>query len=316
MASKPSRNDRIFEFLKQNPEQAFTAYEIAEWFFENYPEECKDKQENSNLDSEKDLLWQLASETGAHRKNLQHNHPEIKTTEGRPRKFYYTEKSETEEIEAAEHLENGGFSDDSVTPKKEADLYPVLYKYLLSEDTVVYAKRIDEKKSSNKLGKDGNHWLYPDLVGLEPLNAGWIPEIKDCVKELRDKLARLWSFEVKLEINSANVRKCFFQAVSNSSWANFGYLVAENIAESAWRELRILSATHGIGVIKLDKGSPSDSYIMIPARQRMEIDWDAANRLAEVNADFQGFLKLVREFYQIREPKLADWPEPISASKD
>jgi hypothetical protein len=55
---------------------------------------------------------------------------------------------------------------------------------------------------------------------------------------------------------------------------------------------------------------------MIPARQRMEIDWDAANRLAEVNADFQGFLKLVREFYQIREPKLADWPEPISASKD
>jgi hypothetical protein len=255
MTSKPSRNDRIFEFLKQNPERRFTTFEIAEWFLKNYPDECKDKKEKTNLDSEKGLLWQLAAETGAHRQSLQKNHPEIKTTKGRPREFYYTEKSEAEEIEAAEHPENVGFSDEAGTPKKEADLYPVLYRYLLSEDTVVYVKRIDEKKSSNKLGKDGNHWLYPDMVGLEPLNTGWIPAIKDCVKELRDKLARLWSFEVKLEINSSNVRRCFFQAVSNSSWANFGYLVAEVIVESAWKELRILSATHGIGVIKLDKES-------------------------------------------------------------
>jgi hypothetical protein len=31
------------------------------------------------------------------------------------------------------------------------------------------------------------------------------------------------------QANRSNVRECFFQAVSNSSWANFGYLVAAEI---------------------------------------------------------------------------------------
>jgi hypothetical protein len=50
---------------------------------------------------------------------------------------------------------------------------------------------------------------------------------------------RLWSFEVKKELNSSNVRKSFFQAVSNSSWANEGYLVAVSIVgEQVEQELR------------------------------------------------------------------------------
>lgn len=49
-------------------------------------------------------------------------------------------------------------------------------------------------------------------------------EVRDCVKQYSDKRTKLWSFEVKLLINRSNVRECFFQVVSNSSWANFGYL--------------------------------------------------------------------------------------------
>ena len=34
---------RVVEYLEQNPEQKFTAREIAEWVFENYPDECRGK---------------------------------------------------------------------------------------------------------------------------------------------------------------------------------------------------------------------------------------------------------------------------------
>ena len=34
----------IVSFLKENPEQKFTAREIANWIFETYPDECRMKQ--------------------------------------------------------------------------------------------------------------------------------------------------------------------------------------------------------------------------------------------------------------------------------
>src|SRR5690606_39510748 len=84
---------------------------------------------------------------------------------------------------------------------------------------------------------------------------------------------RLWSFDAKLLINRSNARECFFQAVSNSSWANFGYLVAAEIeGQDTLKELRMLFAAHGIGLIKLDTENPVDSQVLIPARERDEIE--------------------------------------------
>ena len=37
----------VVEFLQQNPEQKFTAREIANWIFETYPDECRQKQKRS-----------------------------------------------------------------------------------------------------------------------------------------------------------------------------------------------------------------------------------------------------------------------------
>lgn len=139
----------------------------------------------------------------------------------------------------------------------------------------LYSKRIDEKRSSNKRGPNGNRWLYPDLVGMEDLGTDWHQEVKDCVSQYSDKRTKLWSFEVKLLINRSNVRECFFQSVSNSSWSNFGYLVAAEIeGQDTLKELRMLFAAHGIGLIKLEVENPSESQVLIPAKERGEIDWD------------------------------------------
>lgn len=175
----------------------------------------------------------------------------------------------------------------------------------------VYSKRIDEKRSSNKRGPNGNRWLYPDLVGMEDLGTDWHQEVKDCVSQYSDKRTKLWSFEVKLLINRSNVRECFFQSVSNSSWSNFGYLVAAEIeGQDTLKELRMLFAAHGIGLIKLEVENPSESQVLIPAKERGEIDWDTANRLATDNKDFLEYVKLVKQFYQTGEARSVDWDVP------
>lgn len=149
---------------------------------------------------------------------------------------------------------------------------------------------------------------------MENLAEDWHPDIKACVKEYADKKTKLWSFEVKLLVNRSNVRSAFFQAVSNSSWANFGYLVAGEIEGAAtMKELRMLSGLHGIGFIQLDAENPAESQILIPARERQEIDWASCNRLASENADFQDFVSLVCQFYQTGKAKPADWDVPKEA---
>ena len=247
------------------------------------------------------------------RPRLQKKHPELKTTEGRPRKYYYSEKSDSAEVVAAESAVVVPTADMNDTKLGEHAMYPLLSLYLW-EEFGVYSKRIDEKRSSNKRGPNGNRWLYPDLVGMEDLGADWHQEVRDCVNQYSDKRTKLWSFEVKLLINRSNVRECFFQSVSNSSWSNFGYLVAAEIeGQDTLKELRMLFAAHGIGLIKLDADNPAESQVLIPARERDEIDWDMANRLATENRDFLDYVKLVKQFYQTGEARLADWDVPKEA---
>ena len=302
----------VVEFLQQNPEQKFTAREIASWIFETYPDECRQKQKSSTaivnpLDSETALLQQIIAEIGSIRPRLQKRHPEIKTTEGRPRKYYFTESTDSAEIDHAESHELSPATKANGSVVKEHDLYPILTEFLWSE-LKLYSKRVNEKSSSNTRGPGGNKWLYPDLVGMEDLSSHWNREIKDCVQQYAEKKTKLWSFEVKILINRSNVREVFFQAVGNSSWANFGYLVASEIeGADTLKELRMLSSLHGIGFMRLDAENPSESQIMIPAKERIEIDWDTANRLTKENKDFLQYIKLIRQFYQTGEIRRSDW---------
>lgn len=284
---------KIIGYLKDNPGIQYKAREIAEWLSQTYPVECNEKLEKSEaLKTEVDLIQQLAAEIGANRPTWQAKHKGLKTTAGRPKRYYYSEKTEQTEIEEAETP-----TEKSSTQLKEVDLYPMLIDFL-KVDQGIRASRIDEKRSSNKQGKDGNRWLYPDLVGLEDLSKDWNPELKKLNREYAANKTRLWSFEVKLKLNRSNIRQSYFQAVSNSSWANFGYLVASEIDSKTIKELRMLYGLHGIGIILLDTENPPESDIMIPARERNEIDWETCNRLTEENTDFKSFVTSVRHFYQ------------------
>lgn len=69
----------------------------------------------------------------------------------------------------------------------------------------------------------------------------------------------------------------------------------------------MLFAAHGIGLIKLDADNPAESQVLIPARERDEIDWDMANRLATENRDFLEYVKLIKQFYQTGEARTTDW---------
>jgi hypothetical protein len=303
----------VLDCLKARPEEKLTARQIAEWIFKTYPAECQEKKANSQggyINSDADLVQQLVAEIGSRRPSLQKRHTELKTTEGRPRKYYYSEKSDVAEVAAAEGHTAVAVPEVEAKSIGEHAMYPMLSAYLW-EEFGVYSKRIDEKRSSNKRGPNGNRWLYPDVVGMEDLGAEWHREVRDCVNQYSDKRTKLWSFEAKLLINRSNVRECFFQAVSNSSWANFGYLVAAEIeGQDTLKELRMLFGAHGIGLIKLDADNPAESQVLIPARERDEIDWDMANRLATENRDFLDFVKLVKQFYQTGEARLSDWDLP------
>lgn len=302
----------VVDYLKNNPEQKFTARQIAQWILEAYPEECRAKRERSTarvipLDSDDALVQQLVAEIGSRNlTDFKKKDINIKTTEERPRKYYYTLKTDTAEIEEAEAAHT------DPARVREADLYPILSNFLWSE-LDLYSKRIDEKRSSNKHGSGGNKWLYPDVVAMEDLSEDWSSEIKDCVKQYFDKKTKLWSFEVKILINRSNVREVFFQTVSNSAWANFSYLVASEISDDAMKELRLLADLHGVGFIRLDAGNPPESEILIPARERLDVDWNNANRLATENTDFMNYIKLIRQFYQTGDIRKADWDIPKTA---
>lgn len=301
----------VLGYLKERPDEKLTARQIAEWIFATFPDECQAKKQSSQyVSTDAELVQQLVAEISSQRPRLQKRHPELKTTEGRPRKYYYSEKSDVAEVAAAEGVIAAPMTDSSNAKLGEHAMYPLLSLYLW-EEFGVYSKRIDEKRSSNKRGPNGNRWLYPDVVGMEDLGAEWHQEVRDCVNQYSDKRTKLWSFEAKLLINRSNVRECFFQAVSNSSWANFGYLVAAEIeGQDTLKELRMLFAAHGIGLIKLDTDNPAESQVLIPARERDEIDWDMANRLATENRDFLDYVKLVKQFYQTGEARVADWDLP------
>jgi len=278
----------VIDYLRSHPEKKFTARHMAQWVFDNFPNECQAKKQRSKfIATDTQLIEQLVSEIGAHHGWLQKKYPQLKTTEGRPRKYFWSEQSDVQAVAATDK-----------TPSREFELYPLLSRYLRQEFGL-YARRIDEKRASNRRGPGGNHWLYPDVVGMEDLGADWHREVRDCVHQCSDRRARLWSFEVKLLINRSNVRECFFQAVSNSSWANFGWLVAAEInGQDTLKELRMLFAAHGIGVIEVNEGNPSESQVLIPARERSDIDWDMVNRLTEENTDFEDYIRRVKQFYQ------------------
>ncbi len=296
--------EKTFQLLKDNSGKRFTAREIGEWIFLKYPDECFEKKEKSKASkspiiTDADLIQQIIAEIGAIRPEIQKKYPEIKTTEERPRKYYFS--SNLYDVTAVD------FVDSNHSEKvSENGLYTKLSEFLKTEQGVL-SRRIDEKKASNKKGPNGNKWLFPDVVGFENLIKEFQQDTIDLVKSYNAQKAKLWSFEVKIQIDRSNLRESFFQTVSNSSWANYAFLVATELNSNARKELNMLCSLHGIGFILLNQSNPSESEILIPAKERADLDWNSINRLIEENSDFKYYIKLVKQFYLTEDPRERDW---------
>lgn len=306
-------NTAVVECLKAHKNRRLTAREIASWIRSQYFDQMQQKLERSkSLETEADLVQQIVAEIGANRPAIEKRFMQVRTTEDRPRLYYWSDDSQEAEVALTEQsdISSSSGKDQNIlsdTPLRETELYPKLAHYL-SVEFGVHAQRIDEKRSANKRGPQGNRWLFPDIVALEDLTAEWIADVRQCVSEAGAQKARMWSLEVKLLLNRSNVREAYFQTVSNSSWANFAYLVAGEIeGTDTIKELRMLAALHGVGVIKLDAENPAESQILIPARERQEIDWANCNRLASDNIDFQKVVNLLWQFHRTGDVRPSEW---------
>ena len=291
--------------------QKFNARQIAESIVEAHPDDYHNKRNNPRFADEKAFLNQIVAEIGSQKDRISRLDKHVFWQDKpRPRMYWYNPDKEVGEsvLEEADDNDNE-VNTSSLTAKSltEHDLYPILIQYLKTE-IKLYCQRIDEKRSRNSRGTGGNQWLHPDIVALQPVDKGWNTLIKSCVKQGGGQRVRLWSFEVKKELNGSNARKSFFQAVSNSSWANEGYLVATSISnDDVEKELRMLSALHGIGIILLNPENPSESEMMLPAKYRQEIDWQSVNRILLENADFKNYIELVSTYYQTGRVRTIDW---------
>ncbi len=193
-------------------------------------------------------------------------------------------------------------SECSGTAKKQKNsfhervLHPLLVKFL-SEDPnfkLLY-KTIRHEECKKGEGGEGK-WNYPDIVGVYfPYNKyfpynGYEEETLKFLHHTGQEKHKLFSFELKKELSFSNLKESYFQAVSNSTWANEGYLVVfEEIKDKVLGELRRLNQSFGIGVIKLES-EISNSKILLPAKER-EIDIPTLNMLIEQSPkNFEPFM--------------------------
>ena len=174
---------------------------------------------------------------------------------------------------------------------KERELHPLLVNFINNDEDFNIRAKIIHHESSKKEEKGKNKWNYPDIVGVRfPFdNEKMSGATLDLLQNINQIQYKLYSFELKIIINFSNLKECYFQAVSNSSWANEGYLVVfENIDKEILSELVRLNASFGIGIIQLETDILS-SMVILPARQR-NLDMQTLDMLIEKNKNFKDFI--------------------------
>ncbi len=188
----------------------------------------------------------------------------------------------------------------------ERDLHPLLVKFADSFfhfrgaklKTIFHEYSLKQKKGYNK-------WIHPDLVGVYFSFNDKLREYEKVIIDFQNDFSitatKLFSFELKIRVDISNLREYYFQAVSNSSWANEGYLVTLKLDEEVVEEARRLANSFGIGLIKLDSENVEEGQILVPATYRKEIDIDSMDRLASENKDFANFLQNIIDDKKIKK---------------
>lgn len=269
--------EKIRRILMDCPGVPLTARQIAEKVVELYkPEAMRKKERSAKVRTEEQLIQQIVAEISAnHKWQLMDMHPQLTvTTDTQPEKYCWSEK--------ADEADWPGFEDSG---EAENGLFGMLENYLRHEFGV-HSRRVNAK-SWNEGQERQNSWTYPDMVGMQDAAASWSDDIRGLAETCGYQKTRLWSLAIRSSLGRYGAREAFFQTVSNCSWANMAYLAAAEIeADEVRSELDILAGQHGVGLIEVNAGSPDRSRVLIPARARSEVDWDACERMAEGNPDF------------------------------
>lgn len=200
-------------------------------------------------------------------------------------------------------------------PYKERDLHPLLAYFAFAHPTFnrgrsIYTKTIFHEKSQ----KGGySEWIHPDMVGFYLPLDDWRPAVVEFNRILDNNSIRLFSFEIKRSLTKANYRESFFQAVSNSSWAHEGYLVAAEIVDDDdfRAELERLAVSFGIGIVHLDIRDVDASTVLFPARVRATLDRETVNKLCEHNPDFETFVNDVKIDFESKRLHRSEYDQII-----
>ena len=182
----------------------------------------------------------------------------------------------------------------------ERSLHKLFCSYLRTRN--IYAKTIYHEKSSSRVDS-AQKWVHPDIVGVqfeEFKNDATLSLLK--AAEPKESV-HIYSYEMKRKIDSDyTLKQCYFQALSNSSWANFGYLVAFEINEDLDEEMERLNNAFGIGIILMQA---NDSKILYPAREKA-LDYNTIEKLNNLNPDFCSFITKLSKVMNASKDYTAD----------
>lgn len=205
----------------------------------------------------------------------------------KPTRFFLKEMDIDETI-LQQHENDIEKNEEEINKFNERDLHP-LFATFMERDFNINCKTIYHE--NNKKKKRGmNTWENPDIVGVHLYD--YDNATKDFIKISGKPIYKIYSFELKIALNWENLKECYFQAVSNSSWANKGYLVAYYIDDNDdefVEELNRLNNTFGIGVMKLQK---DEVKILVEAKEK-ELDMATINNLIFTSKDFKDFIEFL-----------------------
>ncbi|MEI0595426.1 HTH domain-containing protein [Brachyspira pilosicoli] len=181
----------------------------------------------------------------------------------------------------------------------EEDLHIPLTKYLYSMK--IYSKTINANATDVNL-KGKMKWGTPDIIAVT---------FKDYINKSVLKLfnhinlptTEIYAYELKLKLTLGNLTEYYFQALSNSGWANEAWLVAMEINENdidLMEEIKRLNQSFGVGIIRLDYNNPEDSEILFSAKKRNNLDIDTMHKLC-YNRQFQDFINDVNEILEAKD---------------
>ena len=192
----------------------------------------------------------------------------------------------------------------------ERSLHKLFCSYLRTRS--IYAKTIFHEKSSSRVDS-AQKWVHPDIVGVQ------FEEFKNdatlsLLKATEPKeTVHLYSYELKRKIESDyQLKQYYFQALSNSNWANFGYLVAFEINDGLDEEMERLNNAYGIGIIQMQDGNWT---ILYPAREKA-LDYNTIEKLNNLNRDFCTFIDKISKVLNAPEKYIKEAKDSFESTCD